>query len=167
MHPGCHVLGRVAAFHGAFCLEEHAAVVELCVGHMHRYARFLVAACQHVLVHVYAVHSLAAVQRQQRGVYVDNAVVVCLEQVFGHEEQEAGEHDNVGVCLAQRGEHFLAVAEHAFGYVFRPHSQALGTQAHPGFFSVVHEQCYFCRAAVFKVAYYVFGVCAFARSEDG
>ena len=99
MHFGGHRMGIVTGLHRALCLEDDISIVEKFVDKVYGDAAFLVAAAYHVLVHTVAVHSFAAMQRDEGRMDVHNRTRIGIDQILGHEHQVTGEHDEVNMVF--------------------------------------------------------------------
>lgn len=92
---GLNCFGCVFRRYGSLELGNDFAAVTDIAYIVYGYARFLFSGGFHCLMHMVAVHTLAAEFRKQGRVDVDNFAIVFFRYEFGYHEHEAGQDDKV------------------------------------------------------------------------
>lgn len=166
MHARGQRIGRVVGHDGTLGLEEGLAGIQFAIDQMDGYTRLLVAAAQHVLVYVVAVHAFAAMFGQQGGVDVDNAAGIGVNQIFGHAHQESRQHNAVYFMAAEQAEYFVLLLPLGTAHTAGGHTEFLGTRNGTDARLAGHKQYDFNVRVAAQVVQNVFGVGAFTRSKD-
>lgn len=158
MDFGCHRMGVVTGLYGALCLEDDVAIVEELVDIMYGNAAFGVATADYVLVHTVAIHSLAAMKRDEGRVDVHNCTGISIDKILGHEHQIAGKYDEVDMIFVEQSHHCLLVGHLLTGDQFRGNAQPTGTLKNVGISLVAYYQGDLCHVASFEVIGNILGV---------
>lgn len=101
-HSRGKCLGRVARVHGNLPLQHNGAVIILLVNHVYGRTGYRVARCKNGLMHMYAVHPLAAELRQKRRMNIDHPVTVCRDHRSWNPLHVSRECDEIHLMIVQR-----------------------------------------------------------------
>ena len=133
-----HVLFRSYSFRGVVGREVglHLGYYLAAVAHLahpvHGEPGLFLAGFAYRLMHMMAIHTLAAVLGKQGWVDVYHAVVELFYQEIGHHEQKSGQHNEVNVVLREQCRHLLVAVEPLLVQVDGRHPQSFGALERTG-----------------------------------
>ena len=158
VYLGCNIVGGVSGQNWALGLKECCAFVILLVNEVYCDAALCVAALYNGLVHVVAIHALAAVLWKQCRMYVHYFAGVGLYELFGHKQQESCKYNKVNAVLLEQG--YCAVGLHEFFLCnhFALYAQSLGALNDVGLRVVADDKGYSGTLFALEIAGNVLGV---------
>ena len=109
-----YVFDGVVGRKGHMILRNDLATITNGCDVMHGHARFCFTGGFHSLVDMMAPHAFASKLRQESRMNVDDAAWKCLEEVIGHQWQEARQHDELHVVAAQQWQHLVSIGQLGF-----------------------------------------------------
>ncbi len=162
-----HVGGGVDGQNRYGGLEQDAAAVVDLVDKVDGYAGLGVARLDHGAVDVRSVHAFAAVTGQERGVNVDDAVRITVQQVVRYHQQETGKDNGLYVIAVELIKHMVGIGESIARDMGHGHAEARGAFHDSGRGTVCHHKRHADPAlrVCVEILYKVLGVRAVARSE--
>ncbi len=151
MHLRSHSMRIIAGLNRTGSLEDNVAVVEELVDVMDRNTRFLVATTDYIFVYTIAIHSLAAMQRDQCRMDIDNGTWIGIDQIFRHQQQITGQHYEVDLILGQKPKDSCLVGHVGLGHQLRRNAQTIGSLKDISISLVAHNERDACYVAPLEI----------------
>ena len=99
MNFGCHIMSSIAWLDRTGSLEYDVTIVEELVDIMNGDSRLCVATCYDIFVNAVAIHPLAAMQRDERRMDIDDGIWIGIDQIFRNEQQISRKDNKVDTIL--------------------------------------------------------------------
>ena len=155
---GGYGVGIVTGFDGALGLEDDVAIVEEFVDVMDGDAALLVSAADDVLVDAIAIHSLAAMERDEGRMDVHDGTGIGIDEILGHKDQITSEHDEVDMILPEQGHDGFLVGHFLAGDELGGDSQPLGTLENVGIGLVADDEGNLSHLALLEIIGDILGI---------
>ena len=136
-HFGCGGAGS----HGDGCLEDDAATIAFGADVMNRYAGFTFACRYYGLMDVATIHSLAAIFGQERGMNIDDAVGITVEQEVWYHEQESGKCNATYAISVEQSADCCFVIDFGSGHHSDWDTKSLRPLNYAGIGAIGHNDC--------------------------
>ena len=162
-----HIVGGIGWVDTAARLEESRATVVAVIDHMDGDAGHRLVVGHDSLVHVVAIHTLAAVVGQQSRMNIDNALGESIENMLRNQQQKASEDDIVDATQAQEIEHGIALAEVAPTEIVRLDAKVAGTGSDIGVANIIYNNIDHDIGASAEIFSNLLRIGAVARGHDG
>lgn len=85
-------------------LENDTSAVVFATDHVDCDARFALAGSHNRFVYVGTIHAFPAELWKERGVYIDDALGVAVDEKFGNEEQKTGKYNGIDMVALHEGQ---------------------------------------------------------------